>query len=547
MKGARIPTNKNANSHESITKNIRGNSIKIRGTSCQNSLLTNLFLSLLSGIILALPFCDGRLWIFAWFGFVPLFYAIQNKTPVKAFLLAYVTGIIFWSIAVYWLIHVTLLGQILLILYLALYFGFFGLFFSAIRYPLSPSSGGAGAIRYRLSPPLFVPSLWVFLEYLRAHLLSGFGWAILGYSQYLNLPVIQVADIFGVWGVSFLVMMINVMLYSVTGNRLQVTSQKYNFFVLIFCILFTVGYGYYNLYLRPATRSLKAIKISLIQGNIPQELKWAAQSQTLILDRYAQLSEKAALEKPDLIIWPEAASPGFLGNPEDKWIFQNIFTLTKKTGIPLLFGSVVSENGKYFNSALLVDGKGAVLERYDKLHLVPFGEYIPLKNTFKFLETIVPIGDFTAGKEYSIFSLSAINHQLSAKFAVLICFEDTIPELSRNFVNKGADFLVNITNDGWFGQTPMPYQHLSASVFRAIENRIPLVRCANTGVSCFIDSCGRLTAKLTENGKDIFVPGIKSAAISPGESRSLYRGIGDVFMLGCLAVIVFYGIITKFR
>jgi apolipoprotein N-acyltransferase len=274
-----------------------------------------------------------------------------------------------------------------------------------------------------------------------------------------------------------------------------------------------VGYGYYKI-LRTAHGARRTtLKISLIQGNIPQELKWDKGSQALILERYAQLSQKAAMEKPDLIIWPEAASPGFIGAAEDDWIVERILAVPKETGIPLLLGSVVRENKNYFNSALLIDRQGKIAGRYDKLHLVPFGEYIPLKELFPFLETIVPIGDFTSGDSYTLFSLSPAAGGAGAKFGVLICFEDTIPELSRNFVKKGADFLVNITNDGWFKETKAPYQHLAASVFRAVENRVPLVRAANTGVSCFIDSRGRIKAKITENGKDIFVPGTKTENI----------------------------------
>ena len=187
--------------------------------------MTSFLLSILSGILLSLPFFDGRLWIFAWAGFLPLFSAIQNSGRAKAFLISYITGIIFWSITIYWLIHVTLLGQILLILYLALYFGFFGLCMSAIpalpagrRYPCL-AGRQAGAIRL-----FYIPAIWVFLEYLRAHLFSGFGWALLGYSQYLNLPIIQIADIFGAYGVSFLIMMVNAALWeliAVSGIKYQ--------------------------------------------------------------------------------------------------------------------------------------------------------------------------------------------------------------------------------------------------------------------------------------------------------------------------------------
>ena len=512
-------------------------------------IIKSLLLSILSGILLALPYWNGKLWILAWFGFIPLLFAIQNKNCLSTFFISYLSGIIFWSITIYWLIHVTLLGQVLLILYLALYLGLFGFVISykpclpAGRHKLSPPQAdpcpsGRRAPSAETISLLFIPSLWVLLEYLRSHLLTGFGWALLGYSQYLNLPVIQIADLFGVYGVSFLVMMVNVGIYSVIGYRLSVIGAKQKCLLPILCILATLTYGYYKMFRTPHSAQRTALKISLIQGNIPQELKWASGSQALILDRYARLTGLASQAQPDLIIWPEASNPGFLGESQDDRASQAIFTLVKKTKIPLLFGSVVREKEKYFNSALLINDRGAFLGRYDKLHLVPFGEYIPLKKFFPFLETIVPIGDFTAGKEYTIF-------QSPVKFAVLICFEDTIPELSRNFVKKGANFLVNITNDGWFKETPAARQHLAASVFRAIENRVPLARSANTGVSCFIDSRGRITAKLSENGKDIFVAGIKTGNVVLDKRKSPYLAVGDVFVLTCLAIVGFYGIIQN--
>ncbi len=505
----------------------------------------SLFLSLLSGILLALPFCLGKLWIFAWFGFVPLFFALRGPGRLQSFLLSYLCGIIFWSITIYWLINVTLLGQILLILYLALYFGIFGVIVRRLS-----------TIDHRLSTLLFVSSLWVLLEYLRAHLLTGFGWALLGYSQYLNLPIIQIADISGAYGVSFLVMMGNVVAYSVFSRQPSAFSKIKKCLVFALSLSIILAYGRYQLSRQltaawaiggptaafwPA-ESRKLFNISLIQGNIPQELKWTPGAEGFILDRYFGLSQEAAKDNPALIIWPEASVPGFLG--EDEWVFKAIFEKAKSIGMPILAGTVVRAEDKYFNSALLIDTQGEIAARYDKLHLVPFGEYIPLKNTFRFLETIVPIGDFTPGRDYTIFRLSEFSGA-PAKFAVLICFEDTIPETSRAFVRKGADFLVNITNDGWFGRSSAPYQHLSASVFRAVENRVPLARAANTGVSCFIDSRGRIISSVREGKGETFIPGFKSQAITLGAKGSLYCRMGDIFVFGCLATVVFCGIIKN--
>jgi len=490
---------------------------------------------ILSGILLNLPFSTGNLWVFAWIGFLPLFFALQNKKPLAAFLISFFTGIVFWTLTVFWLIHVTLIGLVLLVLYLALYFGLFGLIISSSSLVLRPSSF-----------VFFIPALWVILEYLWAHLLTGFGWAFLGYSQYLNLPVIQIADITGVYGVSFLVMMVNVTIWRLlieTRGQKSVTRKIWiHSLVAGFWLLVSVTYGFFRLHQKIEGRHLR---VSVIQGNIPQELKWMPGAQGFILDRYIRLTESASSDSPDLVVWPESSSPGFLG--EDDWVFQRISDLARRIKIPILIGTVVVEDRKYFNSAVLMDKSGEITRRYDKLHLVPFGEYVPLKKIFSFLETVVPIGDFTAGKEYTLFQLP-ITYDLSpVNFGVLICFEDTVSELSRNFVKRQADFLVNITNDGWYKQTPAAYQHLSASVFRALENRIPLVRSANTGVSCFIDSNGRITSRVLKDNKDIFVDGFKTQMITLNKTVSIYRNIGDLFVLSCFALAIFYGIIIKLK
>jgi apolipoprotein N-acyltransferase len=201
---------------------------------------------------------------------------------------------------------------------------------------------------------------------------------------------------------------------------------------------------------------------------------------------------------------------------------------------------------------VLFSRKGEIICRYDKLHLVPFGEYIPLRETFSFLETIVPIGDFTQGENYIIFKYQKENQKedktikyKSINFSVLICFEDIFPELAYRFVNRGADFLVNITNDAWFKDSSEPYQHLAASVFRAVENRVNLVRAANTGISCFINPLGKITSKVIDRkGKDIFVSGYISDVISKNALLSLYTKYRDIFVLLCF-ILAGYGIITN--
>lgn len=501
-----------------------------------NLVASRILLCLSSAILLILSFPNFDFWFFAWIGFLPLFLSIQKTTSrFQAFLLAYLTGIIFWAGIIYWLAHVTLLGSTILILYLALYFGIFGVLFKT--YGLKPKA-------YSL---IFIPSLWIILEYIRGYLFTGFPWALLGYSQYLNLPIIQIADITGVWGVSFLIMMINTAVYSIVCSKAppfgeasqHALKEKRKYLLPLLCIIVCLIYGYYKLNHLGINIYDPSLKVCVIQGNIPQEAKWDSRYMESILKRYSSLTASAAKENPDLIVWPEAASPGILG--EDDWVFQKIFSLAKEIKIPLIVGAVVKEEERYYGSALLINSSGSIDDRYDKLHLVPFGEYIPFKKTFPFLEAIVPIGDIDRGKDYTVF-------QYPEKFSVLDCFEDTFPELSREFVKRGARFLVNITNDAWYKKTSAPYQHLQASVFRALENRVYLVRAANTGISGFISPEGKIIS-LVKNGKGqkIFISGFDTNYIKlPLVNHSFYTRYGDIFIAACF-LFIFYGIIRSIR
>lgn len=485
--------------------------------------------SILSGVFLALPFNNGKLWIFAWFAFVPLFLALEGKSLKQTFLLFFVTGVTFWAGTVYWLANVTLTGTILLVLYLALYFAVFGLI-------IRPAT--------RKSEPyiiLFIPAVWVLLEYIRGHLLTGFPWALLGYSQYLNLPVIQIADFTGAWGISFLIILVNAALVEIIWSLKMKLLPRLKIIVIPIVLLFVLvlAYGFFRLsFFKPALVVSNPVKVSVIQGNIPQESKWDPDARDLIMQNYFKLTSGALKDNPDLIIWPEASLPVVL--EEDPEYFIKLRGYLNTINTPLLFGSVTTRGGLYYNSALLLDGQGRQLGQYDKLHLVPFGEYIPFRNVMKFLDTIAPIGDIASGKNYTIFKLPGY----AQGFGVLICFEDVFPELARSFVYRGAGVLVNITNDAWFGKTPEAYQHLAASVFRAVENRVYLARCANTGVSAFISPVGDITSAVSDqDGNNIFVSGYAAETVHfINRKPSFYNLYGDVFALACF-LFLFYVII----
>ncbi|MFA4984588.1 MAG: apolipoprotein N-acyltransferase [Candidatus Omnitrophota bacterium] len=496
-----------------------------------------IFLSILSGLLLIFSFPSFNLWIFAWFAFVPLFLALEDCSKKKAFLLSYLAGIVFWLGTIYWLVHVTLAGMLLLVLYLALYFGVFGLIISqSRRLPV-------------ICLLFFLPSVWVLLEYLRSHLFTGFGWALLAHSQYLNLPAIQIADITGAYGVSFILLMANAGIKELVIFARRGGDRKKSAAAILLCLAMIGGvffYGYLRLNIIRQKALYASLRVSVIQGNIAQHLKWRPIAKNYILRKYLDLSLEAGGSNPDVMIWPEASLPAVV--EQEPFFFEAARRLSDDMGIPLLVGAVTLRDGIYYNSAFLITSYQQEPTRYDKLHLVPFGEYIPLKNFFSFLETIVPIGDFSPGREYAVFTLPGARSQGPVRFSVLICFEDLFPQLSRRFVAKGADFLVNITNDAWFGESSAPYQHLSASVLRAVENRVPLVRAANTGVSGFISAEGRIISLAEDNrGKNIFIEGYLNDEINILRGGpAFYTRFGDLAILVCL-ILAFYGIVRILR
>jgi apolipoprotein N-acyltransferase len=478
----------------------------------------NTVLPVLSGVFLALAFSYSAFSLFAWFGFLPLFFALQNQSRFKAFLFSYLTGLVFWLGTVYWLVNVTFPGTLLLCAYLAFYFGLFGFFFPTIHDPRSTHH------------PLLLSSLWVILEYIRSHLFTGFPWALLSYSQSLNLPLIQIADLGGGWLVSFLIIFFNLAVFGALTGRKRI--------ILPAVLLFSAAIFYGNWRLAEFSKEEdcgKSLPVSVVQGNIPQALKWNSAANDYICGEYHELTLEALKSgQAKLIVWPEAALPVILEDEPE--YFRRVQELAKSIQTPLLLGAVTRRED-YYNSAVLVSRDGQEIARYDKLHLVPFGEYIPLRGgLFKFLEGIIPIGDIRRGSAYTLFPLSGEE----GKFAVLICFEDIFPEIAREFTLRGADFLVNITNDGWYGRTSASYQHLQASVLRAVENRRPVVRAANTGISGFIASSGKILALLSgHRGENIFLRGYLTAGVPLCfKELTLYGRIGDGFIALCALFVI---------
>lgn len=464
-----------------------------------------------------------------WFALVPWLLAIDGKSPRQAFAWSYLVGFGFFLGTLYWIKFVTWPGTMALVAYLSLYFGFFGYYYALF------SNQSVGRKIF------FYSSVWVVLEFIRGHLMSGFGWAGLGHCQYQNLALIQIVDITGVYGISFLIVAVNVLIKEnlsyVFSKEPAVRKQELinaNGGVLV-VLLAVYGYGLWQL-----NQPLPAnqMRVGVVQGNIPQNEKWLEENRQATIEKYLKLSQAAVSDHPQIIIWPETAFPGLI--QEMPQLMEDIRDFSRREKIPILIGVVSQVRDDFYNSALLIMPDGDMSQRYDKLRLVPFGEFLPLRKQFPFLAQFIPIEDFSFGKTAKVFWLPSKGGNLF--FSVPICFEDTISEVIRSFVQRGAHLIINITNDAWFQDTKEPYMHLQNAVFRSIETRRSLVRCANTGISCLIDPYGRILRYVQNaQGKKTYIDG---AAVfnAPLETAStFYTKSGDIFTSLCFVCILWQG------
>ncbi len=450
---------------------------------------------------------------------------LERCSGRRAFLQSVLTGFLFFAGTLWWVGHVTVPGMGVLTVSLALYFGVWGVFAHKVLRELGAKNPHRSPISELLTF-LSLPAAWVVLEYVRSFLLSGFGWNLLAHTQWNWISLIQFADTTGVWGVSFLVVLVNVALFQLLKRQ---QGWRISVGVAVLCLLGAAAYGAREQKQFDARAPVPGFKVALLQGNIPQTQKWDEAYQEAIWKRYELLTTDAAAQKPNLIVWPETSVPGFL---EDEPVRRRLSAVLASAGSPVLVGVPTEDldTGELHNSAVLFSPAGVKNGRYDKLHLVPFGEYVPLKPLFGWLNNIVPIGDFSAGKEFTVFR----PEPPVQPFSVLICFEDLFPGMSRNFSKSGARWLLVITNDGWFGRSAASLQHLQCSVFRAVEGRVWIARAANTGWTGFIDPLGRQFASIPR-----FKPGVAVGDLPvSGAGRSPYVRWGDWFPLFCLGLAV---------
>ncbi len=486
--------------------------------------LQDYLLAALSGVLLTASFPPARTDWIVWFALLPLFKALEEKPPFRAFKIGLLAGFIHAMTLIYWIVvvlgrygglNLTLsLGVLILFcLYLSLYPALF--------------SFGISYLKESRIKALVIASTWVSLEFLRAKLMTGFPWCLLGHTQYGNLYLIQITDMVGVYGLSFLIVFTNAVLYhalrSVRGTA--TTTLKWEMPILALLLLSALSYGHFRLIgIKEESKGENSIRVAVVQGNIDQSVKWNSEYQAETIAIYRRLTQAAEPFKPDLVLWPETSVPFFFQNDTD--LSREVIGITKQVGAHLIFGSpaYTSQLGKtrYRNRAYHLAPNGTASSYYDKVHLVPFGEYVPLKKFLPFVHRLVPAaGDFAPGEKIAPLRVPGLPS------GALICFEVIFPELAAKQARIGAKILVNLTNDAWFGMTSAPFQHLSMAVFRAVENRKPLVRAANTGISVFIDPSGKILSQGNLFREDILMEEMDGFDLP----LPFYARHGDIFAL----------------
>jgi apolipoprotein N-acyltransferase len=494
----------------------------------------SIFGAFLSGVVLALAFPKIDISVLAWIAFVPLLWLVQGKTPWQAFGYGFASGMGFYLCTVYWVVHTIglysnippLIAVVPLVLMCMILASYTGAFVAGLRaFQLY-----GGVIE------LLGPVLWVTLEWLRSFFFIGFPWVDLGYSQYPFLNLMQLVEYTGIYGVSALVIFVNLVVFTVLTK-----PQASRTWLILSVVVLIGGLSLWGNWRRSQLAALPPVhhlRVGLIQGNISQDTKWNPSFEEETITRYELLSRKAVAKGAELIIWPETAAPFFFQSPlpsnfinREKEISyrERLLRLASELHTPILFGGPAFKQNltsvAMFNRAYLLSAEAKELGTYDKIQLVPFGEYVPFHWLLFFLDKlVVGIGDFEAGTQTTVFELPSV------KFGVLICYEGIFPALTRRFVAQGAELLVNITNDAWFGRTSAPYQHLVMESVRAIENRVPLVRAANTGFSAVVGIDGSLQQRTNLYETDILV-----ADISWPQVTSFYATYGDVFVWLCVA------------
>ena len=484
----------------------------------------------------------------AWIAITPLIVAVALRVSSArrvrrgaAFRLGFVTGLVYFTGTLYWIVPtIRTYGELstvtagsvglLMVAYLAMY-------------PALFAALVAGAVRrWGVRGVWWAPVFWVASEWARSQLVLGFPWALLGASQARVLPVAQVASVTGVFGLSFLVALVSAAAAAVALSRRRVHVWGALSVTALLTLVATAGI------LRVESGSLvssgRMLRVGLVQANVNENAKWAPEYSGAILDHYVHLSRQVLGSGASLVIWPESSTP-FLFEMQSA-LAQPVRELAAAAHTPFIIGTDEAtralENGvpveRVYNAAVLVGADGRTRGTYRKMHLVPFGEYVPFKRLLFFVGPLVnAVSDFSAGTDPTVFDLAG--DVGGGRVSVAICYESVYPSIARTFVARGSELLAVITNDSWFGPTSAPYQHFDESILRAIEEGRYVVRAANSGVTGAIDPYGRVLIQTP-----IFEAAAVVADVRLLDDRTIYSRVGDV--VAWLSVLITLGIVCAF-
>ena len=504
--------------------------------------------AILSGLLCTACFAPfNQSWL-CWIALTPLIAAVwfsgrnSKRLWLRNLALGYVAGVVFFTATFSWFGSLGVLYEnfwlrelsLLLSIYLGLNFAFWSWFIGLI------APGDFLKSWRNLQTAFLGAAAWVAHEWVRGWLFSGFGWNGLGVALHGNWPLIQIAEFSGVTGLSFVIAFANVVAVT-TPLRLFREAQTHQVrphFDLTLTLAGIVGLLAFGLYSAQNRPPAKALRVAAVQADIPQHQKFDPQFSAQIFQRFARLSEIAlqSSSPPDLLVWPESSMPDPVRDlSTESGDFVTKFSASSQTN--LLLGTLDVDGGHDYNAAVLLSGATQQMQIYRKVHLVPFGEYIPLRHSFPLFAAVasrwVP-GDFDAGRDHTVFRLS----NSDVRVAPLICFEDTVGDLARQFVLKGANLLVDVTNDAWFLRSAGSRQHLVNAIFRCVETRRPMVRAANTGVTCFVNEFGRVTQMLQDETGSTFTQGVLTGEIKvPMEGElTFYTRHGELFAKLCAGI-----------
>jgi len=546
----------------------------------RNLLLRSRYLlAAIAGLLLAASFPKIGIAGLAWVAPGVMLAAALGTRGGETFRIGYVAGLVHYLTALYWLLLIPFrwhgipvgpaAGWLALGAFLALFPAGWVWLITQVQGPRSkiqsesekgsppPYVGGydrgVDSARWLLRTlwTLSGAAAWVGMEMFIARVFSGFPWDLLGVSQYKMIPLIQIASFTGVYGVSFVVVGTSLSLFAAAMTILRQSAMRSAWVPdiilpsLAVLLLFLWGFRRLNEpdtieWLRPIGRP-EGLRVTLIQPSIPQTFIWDDTKSDQRFAELLKLSEQALTNKTDLLIWPEAAVPKLFRYYKE--MFEPVTELARSNHVWMIIGaddmepkpgSTSPEDADYFNSSFLITPEGGLKETYRKRGLVIFGEYIPLVRWLPFMKYLTPAqGSFTPGLSPIPFKFA----DLHVTTSVLICFEDIFPHLAQQYVKDDTDFLVNITNNGWFNESAAQWQHATTAIFRTIENGVPLLRCSNNGLTCWVDQFGRIRQIFRDSKGSVYGHGFMTVEIPLGphdRHRTFYNAHGDVFGWVCV-------------